>query len=206
MKIILLFLFCIVLSLGSGCASFVTPTSYLAYHRLPSDRVVAKDLVKLYWADKAVSLSPYRNIMVKRFDASKTVGTTPLVNAKVYAKKLHKLIFLDLKQRGKTVALTPKGFSKDMPYLIIEGRIAQINPGNKRLRAWLPGQAGRSIFEVEVKIYRMDRGTRVLCAEFTCAEAKASGRWGGEDATVLDECMQKVSENISEFMATHRNR
>ncbi|MCK5849703.1 MAG: DUF4410 domain-containing protein [Kiritimatiellae bacterium] len=206
MKIIMLFMFGIVFSLASGCASFVTPTSYLAYYRLPSEYVSGKGLVKLYWADKTVSLSPYKNIVVKQFIASKTVGATPLVNPKVYSSKLCKLMFSDLKKKGKNVAVSPKGFSQDMPYLIIEGRIAQINSGNKRLRAWLPGQAGRAIFEVEVKVSRVDRGTRVLCAEFTSTQTKASGRWGGKDADVLDICMRKVSGNISAFMATHRNQ
>ena len=206
MRTIPVFLFCIVLSLASGCASFVTPTPYLAYHRLPSDQVSNQGLVKLYWADKTVSLSPYKNIVVKRFVASKTVGTTPLVNPKVYSSKLYKLMLSDLKKKGKKAAVSPKEFSKDMPYLILEGSIAQINPGNKRLRAWLPGQAGRAIFEVEVKVSRVDRGTRVLCAEFTSTQTKASGRWGGKDADLLNICMRRVSKHISAFMATHRNQ
>ena len=206
MKVFLLFLFCICLSLSTGCASFVTPTSYLAYYRLPSDQVVAKEQVKVYWADKTVSLSPYKNIVVNPFATSKTVGVTPLIDAEAYSAKLYKHLLADLKKKGKKAAINSKEFSSDMPYLILDGRIAQINPGNKRLRAWLPGQAGRSIFEVEVKISRVDRGTRVLCAEYTLARTQSSGRWGGEDAVLLDECMRRVSDGISTFMATHRNR
>jgi len=207
MNRIAMFVLLIALPLVTGCASSILPTSYLVHANVPYSDVQPEGGVTVFWTDRTVSMSPYKNIVVEQFAADKAVGVQPHIDRKRYSERLRHLVTYGLKEKSKNAATDTKAMAGKGPYLVLQGNIAQLNPGRPKLRRWIGFGAGRAIVDLEVKVFRVALGRRVLCGEITTsATASSAPLVASDDVTLLDACIKRVAENISQFIATHRNR
>lgn len=190
---------------SAGCATPVTPTNYLFHHRIAAKEAVKGKPLNVFWTNNTVSLSLYKHILVKQFTASDPVGITPEIDSSKFCAKLRKMIMADLRNKDRKAVTNPKNIPTGIPYLVVEGNLAQINPGNKALRGWFPFGPGRVMAEAEIKISRMDSGRKMLCGELTATESAFFGLWGGKDGELLEKCLDNISGSVSDFLVSHRN-
>lgn len=191
----------------TGCANTVLPTSYLVHANVPYSDVLPEGGVNVFWTDRTVSMSPYNNIVVEGFAVDKAVGLQPHINRDELAARIRHLIHFGLKERGKNAVTDAKALAGKGPYLTIRGNIAQLNPGRAKLRRWIGFGAGRAIVDLEVKVFRVALGRRILCGELTTTAMKSSVPLvPSDDVTLLRECVARVAANVSAFVAQHRNR
>lgn len=195
------------LPLVTGCASSILPTSYLVHANVPYSDVLPEGGVNVFWTDRTVSMSPYKNILVEGFAVDKVVGVRPGVNPAEFAARARHLVAAGLNRRGKNTVTDASALAGKGPYLAVRGNIAQLNPGKYPLRKWIGFGAGRGIVDMEVKVFRVDAGRRVLCAEITSTRMASSlPLVADDDITVLNNCLAQLAENVSAFIAGHRNR
>ena len=187
----------LVVVLVSGCATSVLPTSYLEHRDAGRGGGM-----RVCWVDDAVKLSTYRNIVVREFATDKAVGVKGKIDRASFGRAIRDRLILDLRRYGRNTTTDVRTLPAGQPLLVIRGSIAQLNPGNPRDRYRIGFGAGRALVDIEAKVYRVDKGKAVLCAEFAESEGKSMGVVG-ETTRLLDFCIRRISRTMADYIARH---
>lgn len=190
----------------TGCASTVAPTPYLVHHNVPYTDIPQEEGISVLWTDLTVSMAPYKNIAVGTFAVEKAVGATPQINKEAFAQSFREKLIASFRRNGRNAVTDEKALASKGPYLLVQGNIAQLNPGKLQLRRWIGFGAGRAIVDVEVKVFRVTGVSRVLCGELTVTQMKSMALGGGTDAGFLNHCLDRIAERTAKYVTTHRNR
>ena len=158
--------------------------------------------MRVCWVDDEVSLSSYRNIAIRSFATDKAVGVKGKVDKQAFGRRIRDLLVLDLRRSGKNTAHDPRLLPMTEPFLLIEGNVAQLNPGNPHHRYTFGFGAGRAFVDIEAKVYRVEKGKAVLCAEFADSAGKSMGVVG-KATRLLDFCMRRISRTMATYVAKH---
>lgn len=89
------------------------------------------------------------------------------------------------------------------PYLVVEGNMAQLNPGSRALRYWIGFGAGRSLVEIESKANAIQNGKNEEVAEFGVGKSKIMGVWGGDSNQFIDDGLRDIAKRISNFICSN---
>jgi len=158
--------------------------------------------MRVCWVDNGVELSSYRNIAVREFATDKAVGVKGKIDRPAWGRGIRDRLVLDLRRHGKNATHDPRILPGGRPFLLITGSIAQLNPGDPRKRYRIGFGAGRALVDIEAKLYRVEQGKAVLCAEFAESEAKSKGVVG-DPTTLLDFCIRRISRTMAKYIAKH---
>lgn len=188
----------LLMSLITGCATTVIPTSYLE-HR---DAGPARDMATC-WVKPGAKLSKFENILVEKFSTQSAIGLTPGVQPDIQSSQLRDLLVAELKARGKKAVKDEIDLPPNAPYLVIGGNFAQLNPGNRVLRYMVGFGAGRAWVDVEAKVTAKKKATEVPVAEFGVSAKKTAGVWGGDSDGFLDLCLRRIARVISNYIVNN---
>lgn len=181
----------------AGCATSVLPTDYIQHRDAGRG-----GKMRICWVADDVSLASYRNIAIREFATDKAVGYGGPTDRREYGREVRDRLAMDLRRHGKNVATDERTLPSRQPFLLIVGNIAQLNPGDPRNRYRIGFGAGRALVDIEAKVYRVDRGRPVLCAEFAESEAKSMGVVG-EGGRLLSFCIRRISRTMAEYVVRH---
>ncbi|MBN1866397.1 DUF4410 domain-containing protein [Candidatus Sumerlaeota bacterium] len=178
-----------------GCARSVMPTGYL------EQPGASRSGMNSAWTAPGVRLGSFRNILVKEFSIEKTVPDHEKVNKKVKSALLQRELVSALKRRGKNATDDVADLPANEPRLVLEGNMAQINPGSRALRYWIGFGAGRSLVEVEGRAIAEENDEATKCAEFAIGKSKWIGVWGGDSNKFIDDGMRDISRRVADFIS-----
>jgi len=177
----------------TGCATSVIPTSYIAHPEAQGAHGA-----RLCWVKPEVDLNSYENILVQDFATDEAVGMTPGVKPDMLRTKLRDLLIAELKAHGKNAVSDKLELPKDVPYLVISGKCAQLNPGERAMRYMVGFGAGRALVDVEAKASSTENEQTTLVAEFGVTATKSMGVWGGSSDKFFDDCLRRVARVITQ--------
>ena len=181
----------------TGCATSVLPTSYLEHGDAGRG-----GRMRVCWTDERVKMYSIPNVVVLEFATDKALGMTPVLANGAFGCRIRDILILDLRRFGKNTTHDAGTLPVAEPFLLIDGNIAQLNPGSPEYRYRFGFGAGRALVDLEARVYLVTNGRAVLCAEFAESEAKSSGVVG-ESTRLLDFCLRRISRTMTQYIVTH---
>lgn len=158
--------------------------------------------MRVCWTDENVKMSSYRNVVVREFATNKSAGAPPNLDRTPFGRLMRDILILDLRRHGKNTTHDMRTLPVGEPFLLIDGNIAQLNPGNPYHRYRYGFGMGRALADVEAKVYRVKGGKAELCAELAESEAKSMGVVG-ESTRLLEFCLRRISRTMTQFIVKH---
>lgn len=150
-----------------GCAS---PSSNISH----ASNMSGNSGVELAWIKADVNLADCQSIVVSKFNVGK-IETGDDVDSAALTTQLQNEMTSELAKRRifKKVSGKIAGIDKNKPYLLVEGKITEIDPGSQTARFLCPG-FGMPHIQIETKV--KNGKTSELLIE-TCD--KRTYGWGG---------------------------
>ncbi len=143
----------------------------------------------LIWKDPAVNFSQYSSVKVTEF------GGRLLPQQNVYSYDPYIALFNSVFRSSLKLP------QKDTPdSLLIEGAVVECNPGSRAARAWVGFGAGRAAGAVVCEVY--EPGKSNPCIRIYTRDTGASGHWGGDSATMLNNILSQVATRLAGSLQT----
>jgi len=143
----------------------------------------------LIWKDPAVNLSQYGSVKLAEF------GGRLLPQQNVFSYDPFMALFNSVFR--SSLKLSRKDTSDS---LLIEGAVVECNPGSRAARAWVGFGAGRAAGAVVCEVY--EPGKSNPCIRIYTRDTAASGTWGGDSATMLNNIFSQVATRLATTLNT----
>ncbi len=143
----------------------------------------------LIWKDAAVNFSQYSSVKVTEF------GGRLLPQQNVYSYDPYIALFNSVFRSSLKLSQTDTPDS-----LLIEGAVVECNPGSRAARAWVGFGAGRAAGAVVCEVY--EPGKSSPCIRIYTRDTGASGSWGGDSATMLNNILSQVATRLAGSLQT----
>lgn len=143
----------------------------------------------LIWKDPAVNLSQYSSVILTEF------GGRLLPQQNVFSYDPYIALFNSVFRSSLKLS------QKETPdSLLIEGAMVECNPGSRAARAWVGFGAGRAAGAVVCEVY--EPGKSNPCIRIYTRDTAASGSWGGDSATMLNNILSVVATRLAATLNT----
>ena len=141
------------------------------------------------WKDPAFNLSQYSSVKLTEF------GGRLLPQQNVFSYDPYIALFNSVFRSSLKLS------QKDTPdSLLIEGAVVECNPGSRAARAWVGFGAGRAAGAVVCEVY--EPGKSDPCIRIYTRDTAASGTWGGDSATMLNNILSVVATRLATTLNT----
>jgi hypothetical protein len=143
----------------------------------------------LIWKDPAVNLSQYSSVKLMEF------GGRLLPQQNVFSYDPYIALFNSVFRSSLKLS------QKDIPdSLLIEGAVVECNPGSRAARAWVGFGAGRAAGAVVCEVY--EPGKSDPCIRIYTRDTAASGNWGGDSPSMLNNILSVVATRLATTLNT----
>jgi hypothetical protein len=143
----------------------------------------------LIWKDPAANLSQYSSLKVTEF------GGRLLPEQNAFSYDPYIALFNSVFKSSLRLS------QKESPdSLLIEGAVAECNPGSRAARAWVGFGAGRAGCAVVCEIY--EPGKPDPCIRIYTRDTGASGNWGGNSVLMLNNIMSVIATRLATTLNT----
>ncbi len=143
----------------------------------------------LIWKDPAVNLSQYSSVKLTEF------GGRLLPQQNVFSYDPYIALFNSVFRSSLKLS------QRDTPdSLLMEGAVVECNPGSRAARAWVGFGAGRAAGAVVCEIY--EPGKSEPCIRIYTRDTAASGSWGGDSASMLNNIFSVVATRLATTLNT----
>ena len=143
----------------------------------------------LIWKDPSVNFSQYGSVKLTEF------GGRLLPQQNVFSYDPYIALFNSVFRSSLKL---PQSDNPDS--LLIEGAVVECNPGSRAARAWVGFGAGRAGGAVVCEIY--EPGKSNPCIRIYTRDTAASGNWGGDSATMLNNILSVVATRLATTLNT----